>query len=150
MLALMALSVVLIGFLSGLLDLEGSGALTPAALSAIAGALLSLVFSIARALSKRVDAWAGGLADNQKKLLMIAALTLAVVGIYALRCLGWFLPWLPEEITCSQAGIELLVVCWLLAVMANQSVYKLTPKKAQELPDPAKPLHEGEFLERYQ
>lgn len=94
--------------------------ISPEILAAIAGAILSLVFSYIPGLNTKYAA----LDETQKQLIMAGILLLAALGVYGLGCGGI----LVVGLTCDRNGLVQLIWIYLLAIMANQSVYKLTPK----------------------
>jgi hypothetical protein len=92
-------------------------------LSTISGALLSLGFSYLPGASD----WFSRLDGTRKRLLMLALLFLSSLAIFGLACAGWAGD-LGLALTCNQAGILGLLRAFLLAVMANQSAYALSPQ----------------------
>lgn len=94
--------------------------LSPDLLAAIAGAVLSLIFSFTPGLST----WFAGLLPEIKRLIMLGLLLVSTAVIYAGTCVGIFV----TDITCDQAGILRLVWMLIAAVMANQSTYAITPQ----------------------
>jgi len=98
-------------------------------LAAIAGSLLSLLFSYVPGLSE----WYAnlGVAQNddgtRKRLVMLGLLCLVAAGSFGLGCAGWAADF-GLSISCDQKGVMGLLQALLLAVMANQSTYKISPK----------------------
>ena len=103
--------------------------MTPESLATMAGILLSLIFSYIPGLSD----WYAGLDGAFKRLLMLGALCAAAAVSLGAACLGWaqFFAgsgWsLPD---CSQAGLGDLLRALLLALVANQTTYLISPRKA--------------------
>jgi hypothetical protein len=101
-------------------------------LSTIAGAILSLLFSYVPGLS----GWYQKLGENgtgldggtARRLIMLGLLVLTAAGAYGLSCSGWGSNF-GFALTCDQPGIVGLLQGLVLAVMANQSTYSLTPRK---------------------
>ncbi|NMC12674.1 MAG: hypothetical protein GYA34_07295 [Chloroflexi bacterium] len=97
-------------------------------LAAIAGALLSLLFSYVPGLS---DWYASlGAAQNdqgtRKRLVMLGLLALVAAGSFGLSCAGWGTGY-GLELSCDQQGVMGLLQALLLAAMANQATHRLTP-----------------------
>lgn len=105
-------------------------------IAAIAGALLSLGFSYFPGLSAWFESM-GELPDGgydngtRKRLVMLGLLLLVSASVFGLACTGWgeIVFGQAEPVpTCDQKGIVGLLRALILAVMANQSVYQITPK----------------------
>ena len=93
-------------------------------LSLIAGAILSLCFSYIPGLSERFDA----LIQTKKRLIMLALLIVVAGSVYGLSCLGWGADW-GIVLSCDRAGLSELIKQLILAIIANQGVYAITPRK---------------------
>ena len=93
--------------------------LTPEILSAIAGVVLSLAFSLIPGLNIKF----ASLVPEVKRLIMAGLLLVTSGGILGLSCWGI----LESGISCDQQGLIRLVWMFILAIMANQSVYQITP-----------------------
>lgn len=91
-------------------------------LAAIAGAILSLLFSYVPGLSD----WYGALESTQKRLLMAALLLLVAAGVFGASCGGIW-----TAVTCDKAGALGLVNALIAALVANQATYTLSPQKAR-------------------
>ena len=94
-------------------------------LSLIAGATLSLLFSYVPGLKD----WFAPLQPAHKQLIMLGLLVLVAGAVYGLACAGWGTAW-GVAVTCDQAGLQALVTSLLLAIVANQGVYSITPRRA--------------------
>lgn len=94
--------------------------MTATELSAIAGVVLSLIFSYVPGLST----WFAGKSSEVKSLVMLAVLVATAAGIYGVGCLGWF----DTGIACTGAGALELGKILLVAVIANQSTHRLMPE----------------------
>lgn len=92
-------------------------------LSTISGALLSLGFSYLPGASD----WFSRLDGTRKRLVMLALLLLSTLAIFGLACAGWANE-LGLAVTCDQPGALGLLRAFLLALMANQSAYALSPQ----------------------
>ena len=95
--------------------------MTAEQLSAIAGLVLSLLFSYVPSLSD----WYAPLDPTKKRLIMLGLLVLAAAGVYALSC-EQIMPF----VTCDKAGALTLISAFITAMVANQAVYKLSPRKS--------------------
>jgi uncharacterized membrane protein YeaQ/YmgE (transglycosylase-associated protein family) len=92
--------------------------MSPEYLSTILGSVTSLMFSYVPGLA----GWYGKLEATYKKLAMAGVLAVIAIGVYGCACGGWF----GVPVTCDQAGAEVLLRSFLLALMANQSTYLLS------------------------
>ena len=87
----------------------------------MSGVALSLLFSYV----PKVKDWFGALESDYKRLVMLGALLLSAAGVMGLSCAGWY-----DLVTCDQAGIKQLIEVFILAAIANQGAYMLTPKRS--------------------
>ena len=87
--------------------------------SLIAGVVLSLIFSYVPGLNKRFVA----LQPDRKRLIMLASLAVAALGVFAVACSGLF----DVGVACDQAGAVELGVSFILAMVANQTMYAISP-----------------------
>jgi len=94
--------------------------LTPEFLALRAGALLSLLFSF----FPKLNVWYAGKPDSEKKLFMVGLLLLITIALGVGMCLNILTI---VGISCEPPAINTLLNTFLLAVVANQSVYTLTP-----------------------
>ena len=85
-----------------------------------AGVVLSLVFSYIPGLRT----WYAGLKDEIKRLIMLGLLLLTAGAIFGLICYGLIVS---GNIACDKNGIIGLVKLFVLALIANQSTYLITP-----------------------
>ena len=83
----------------------------------IAGALMALLFFYVPGL----NAWYEKLPPDQKQLVMLAALFVAVGGRFALSCFGK-----DTAFVCSSNGAYDALVQFVLSVVSNAGVYKAT------------------------
>ncbi len=95
-------------------------ALTPDLLAAIAGVILSLAFSYIPGLNTKFAA----LDETWKRLVMLVLLLITAGTIFGLGCASIIQPGL----TCDKSGLTQLIWIFILAAMANQTAYKLTPQ----------------------
>ena len=92
-------------------------------LSLVASAVLSLLFSYVPGLNE----WFGKLDGVHKRLIMLALLAIVAGGSYALACAGVGQD-LGVAVTCDKSGAVELLKVFILAVMANQTIYTISPK----------------------
>ena len=92
-------------------------------LTSLAGIGLSLIFSYA----PKVNDWYKAKEPTFKRLFMLGALVLVSAGSFGLACADWF----NINLTCDQAGVEVLLSSFVLALVANQSAYAISPKPGQ-------------------
>ena len=89
-------------------------------LSAIAGLLLSLVFSYVPGLAPRFDALDG----TTKRLVMLLLLAAVSAAAFLLSCNG-VLP----LVTCDKPGALGLLQTFIAALVANQGTYLVSPAR---------------------
>ena len=101
--------------------------MTPTLLSSLAGIALSLIFSYIPGISPRYEA----LTATYKRLVMLFLLAVVSTAAFGFACLGW-LPFFGDQISvaCTQQGGVELLTAFVLALVANQSTYLITPKTA--------------------
>ena len=89
----------------------------------ISGAVLSLLFSYVPSL----NTWFAAKSPDIKRLIMAGMLLLVSAAVFGLSCAG-----LGGEIgiqlECSKEGVIGLVKTFILAIVANQGAYALTPQ----------------------
>jgi len=96
--------------------------MTAQTLSTIAGVVLSLVFSYVPGL----NTWFAALGEETKRLTMLGLIVLVAAASFGLGCWGV----LDTAVTCDQDGIIALVTAIIMAAVANQATYKLSPQPA--------------------
>jgi hypothetical protein len=96
-------------------------------LSAVAGALLSLLCSYIPGLSD----WYAALDGTHKRLWMLAALCAVAAGSLGLSCLGIGQAGGVALPACSSQGAQTLVEALVIALAANQSTYLISPKRPE-------------------
>lgn len=92
--------------------------MTSEQLAALAGVILSLLFSYAPGLSE----WFGKLAPTEKRLIMAGLILLVGAGAFGLACAG-----LVTIIVCSTAGAWGMATTIFAALIGNQSTFLLSP-----------------------
>lgn len=90
-------------------------------LSLVSGVSISLLFSYVPKLKD----WFGALEGDYKRLVMLGALLLSAAAVMGLSCAGWY-----DLVTCDQSGVKQLIEVFILAAIANQGAYMLTPKRS--------------------
>lgn len=98
--------------------------MTPDPLSAIAGVVLSLVFSYVPGASD----WYGALSGTLKRLVMIGLCLLVALVQFALSCTQLAQAF-GLTVTCDQSGAVYLVNAFIAALVANQAAYLVSPRK---------------------
>lgn len=98
--------------------------MTAETLSLLAGAVLSLLFSYVPGL----NSWFDTIKPEFKRLTMAGLTFVVAAAAYGLSCAG-----LGEQlkiaVVCDQAGAIALVQAWVLALVANQATYGVTPRR---------------------
>lgn len=92
--------------------------MTAEQLSLIVGVVLSLLFSYFPGLK----GWFEKLQPDEKRLVMLGVLFVVTAGIFGLSCAKLF-----EYFVCSWSGVWEAVKLFILAAVANQTAYSLTP-----------------------
>ena len=110
--------------------------MTPDTLAALAGALLSLCFAYIPGLST----WYAAQLANTKRLIMLAALALTAGAVFGFGCLGWAGGLGLPVVACDRAAALEIVRLFILAMVANQAAFTLSPKPAPYDPVHARPL----------
>lgn len=96
--------------------------MTAETLSLLAGTILSLLFSYVPGLNTKFASF-----DTEKKRgIMLVILAVCAGAIYGLSCAGWATN-LHINVTCDQAGAWILIQAFILAVIANQGIYSISP-----------------------
>ena len=93
-------------------------------ISLVAGALLSLAFSYIPGLRQRFEV----LEATQKRLVMLGLLLCTAALVQGISCLGWA-AWWRIPLTCDESGLAGLLEQLVLAIMANQSVFAISPRR---------------------
>ena len=88
-------------------------------LAGMAGVVFSLVFSYFPGLNK----WYEPLPSDKKRLIMLASLVVTAAGVFALACFGKY-----DLVTCEAVGAWALLEYFVLAAIANQAAYQLSPR----------------------
>ena len=98
-------------------------------LSLGAGTILSLTFSYipgARSWFERFE-------PEIRRLIMLVLLGLTAGIVYGLSCMGWASDW-GISLNCDRSGLLGLIEQLVLAIIANQSIYAISPRKNRNSP----------------
>jgi len=93
--------------------------MSPELLAAVSGIILSLAFSYIPGLNKKFAA----LQSDYKRLIMLGALFVVAAGALGLGCIGRY-----NLYSCVVDGVWKALETFIMAAIANQSAYALTPK----------------------
>lgn len=96
--------------------------MTADSLALYSGVVLSLVFSYVPGLSTKY----AELSETTKRLIMLGMLALVSVAVVGLACAG-FGEDLGIYITCDKDGFVGVIKAFIMAMIANQSTFKLSP-----------------------
>ena len=94
-------------------------------LALLSGVVLSLLFSYIPGL----NVWFAKLDSSVKRLIMLALLFLTGLSVVGIACAG-FGASLGITVTCDQAGFVGVLKAFVLAMIANQAAYAVTPLPA--------------------
>lgn len=97
--------------------------MSPEGLALISGSVLSLLFSYFPGLNAKF----AGLSSEVKRLIMLALLAVVAGAVYGLNC-GGFGADIGVIIACDRTGAISLVQAFILALIANQSIYAVSPE----------------------
>jgi hypothetical protein len=93
-------------------------------LSLAAGTLLSLTFSYIPG----VRSWFSKFEPEIRRLIMLVLLIVTTGVVFGLSCLGWGHEW-GISLACDRSGLLGLVEQLVIAIIANQSIYSISPRK---------------------
>ena len=93
-------------------------------LSLTAGTVLSLVFSYVPG----AKGWYMQFDPQVKRLIMLGLIILSTGAVYGLACFGWGTE-LGITLSCDQAGLVGLLRQAVLAIIANQGIYAISPHR---------------------
>jgi hypothetical protein len=77
---------------------------------------------------KPLDRSAGG--GTRKRLVMLACLAVTAATSFGLACSGWG-TYFGLSLSCSQGGAAELLRAFILALIANQSTHRISPRLAR-------------------
>ena len=95
--------------------------MTAETLTAVAGLVLSLLFSYVPGL----NGWFDALESTYKRIIMLVLLIVVAGGAYALACVGAS-EQLGLAVTCDYEGGVVLARVFIAALVANQAAYAIT------------------------
>lgn len=110
-------------------SISGGVLMSAESLSLVAGTVLSLAFSYIPGVRN----WFMGFDPVIKRLIMLALLALATGVVYGLSCLGWGFAW-GITLSCDQSGLLGLIEQFVVAIIANQSIYVISPQVGDTSP----------------
>ena len=93
-------------------------------LSLIAGTFLSLIFSYIPGAKD----WFMQFEPEVKRLIMLGLILISSAVGFGLSCLGWGFD-LGINLSCDQSGLLGLVQQIVIAIIANQSIYAISPHR---------------------
>ena len=105
---------------------SGGEAMPAESLSLIAGTFLSLVFSYLPG----AKGWFMQFEPEVKRLIMLGLIILSAAVVFGLSCLGWGSE-LGITLPCDQTGLLGLVQQIVIATIANQSIYAISPHRTR-------------------
>ena len=97
-------------------------------LIACAGVILSLAFSYIPGLEAKFATLDG----IQKRLLMLLLLVTSTLILFGVGCLNWGTTLGVDGLACTQTGALALARSFGFAVIANQTTFLITPKRASK------------------
>ena len=97
-------------------------------LSLVAGTVLSLAFSYIPGARN----WFEGFQPEIKRLIMLVLLVVSTGIVYWLSCSGWAFDW-GISLNCDQSGLLGLIEQLVIAIIANQSTYAISPRKTRKV-----------------
>jgi hypothetical protein len=100
--------------------------MTSESLSLIAGTILSLAFSYIPG----AKSWFSGFDPEIRRLIMLVFLVSSAGIVYGISCLGWASEW-GISLVCDRSGLFGLIEQLVLAIIANQSIYAITPQSSE-------------------
>jgi hypothetical protein len=111
-------------FPNGTQPTSGGELMSAETLALISGTLLSLFFSYIPG----ARSWFEPFPAQVKRLIMLVLLLGAAGIVYGLSCLGWGAEW-HITLTCDQQGLMGLIEQTVIAIIANQSIYAISPHR---------------------
>jgi len=108
-------------------------------LSLIAGTALTLIFSYVPGLNTKFAEKPAEI----KRLIMLGLLVVVAAAVYGVSCLGYG-EGFGITVVCDQQGAVALAQALVIAIIANQSVYAVSPKPAK-----VQEAREASFLEGF-
>lgn len=95
--------------------------MSPDLLTMVAGAVLSLLFSYI----PNLNTWYAAKSEEVKKFYMLILLFIVTAGIFALGCFDVLKI---SDFTCEKNTVFQFIWIYILALIANQSTYKISPQ----------------------
>ena len=94
--------------------------------------LVSIIISLALSYIPGLAPWWDGQKPVNKRLVMFGLLVLVTGAVYGLSCAGWSGE-IGLLVTCDKAGLSGLLRALVMAIVANQGVYAITPRPSYAL-----------------
>ena len=110
----------------------GSFEFTPEVIAVLGGAIISLAFSYVPGTESK---WAQ-LTPQYKRLIMAGIMLIVTAVAFGLLCWGV----IESSIVCDRAGLFQVIYIYIMAIVANQSVYSITKRETATVVLPT--LHE--------
>jgi hypothetical protein len=95
-------------------------------LSLIAGTFLSLVFSYIPGAKD----WFKQFEPEIKRLIMLGLILVSAAAVFGLSCMGWGID-LGINLSCNRSGLLGLIQQIVIAIIANQSIYAISPHRTK-------------------
>jgi hypothetical protein len=89
----------------------------------------AVVLSLAFSYIPRLNPWFEKLEPTVKRLIMLCLLLVVSIAAFGLACAGWG-DSLGLNVVCDEAGAWSLIRALVLAIIANQSIYNISPRTA--------------------
>lgn len=97
--------------------------MTADTISMSAAVLLSLAFSYI----PKLNPWFEKLEPTVKRLIMLCLLLIVSIAAFGMACAGWG-DSLGLNIVCDETGAWSLIRALVLAIIANQGIYNISPR----------------------
>lgn len=98
--------------------------ITPQLFATLAGAFISLIFSYVPSL----NTWFARKSADFQRLTMVGLMVLVAIFLYLAGCLGWITI---ENFVCGQQSIMTFLSALIMALIANQGTYAVSPQTPQ-------------------
>jgi hypothetical protein len=89
---------------------------------------LAVILSLAFSYIPKLNTWFAALEPEIKRLIMLGLLALIAGVSYGLACWGVLADLTGIELTCDKTGLFELLRVFVMAIIANQGIYSLSPQ----------------------